>query len=122
MTIAINNTVADNTAALTGARYPFSTDLRESGVRPLEMPSLSRDCVAGAFSLLGNGTLSIDAVPGLVVSTRNGALAITREWDPIEYLVCGGKRFVSDRAEPIVIRPLSRTEVHLDWPVDEHPA
>lgn len=119
MTIAINNTVSNNAAALTGAGYAYTTDIRESGIRPRKEKSLSADCVAGPFSLLGNGTLTIDAVPGLVVSARNGALALTREWDPIEYLVHGGKRFVSDRAEPIVIRPLCRTEVHLDWPTDK---
>jgi hypothetical protein len=88
-------------------------------MRSLELPLLDADRVAGPFCLLDRRSLTIDAVPGLVVRVRNGAVAITGDEGSMEYLVHAGMRFVSDSVGTIVIRPLARTEIVLDWPTDE---
>lgn len=77
---------------------------------------LNAETVAGSFSLIGRGPVKVQALPGLVVQVRSGALAIRRAHDPREYLVRAGHRFVSERAGEMLIEPLGRAELRLEWP------
>lgn len=78
--------------------------------------TLSYETLAGPFSLIGRGPVTVQARPGLVVQVRAGALAIRRAYDPREYFVRAGSRFVAECAGDMVLEALGRAELRLDWP------
>lgn len=77
---------------------------------------LDADTIAGPFSLTGREPVRVDVTPGTVVHVRNGAVAISRAYDPREYFVRAGSRFVAERAGPIVLEPLGRAELRIERP------
>lgn len=81
---------------------------------------LARRDVGGPFSLIDRRPLTIDAVPGLAVHVRTGSLAISQGRGSVEHIVRTGKRFRANAAGPLVVRPLARVELHLDWPPATH--
>jgi hypothetical protein len=81
---------------------------------------LGRSLTGGRFSVIGNGTVTIAAVPGLAVQARSGMLWITQEGDQDDHLVAAGERFVADRYGTLVISAFERSEVELEWPSHEH--
>jgi len=81
---------------------------------------LGRSLTGRRFSLIGNGHVTIAAVPGLVVRARSGLLWITQERDLRDHLVPAGERFVADRAGPLVISAFARSEIELEWPAYGH--
>jgi hypothetical protein len=80
---------------------------------------ITRTNTSGRFCLIGNGHVSIAAVPGLVVRVREGALWITQAGDADDHLVRAGERFVADRSGRLVISAFARGEVELEWPTRE---
>lgn len=79
---------------------------------------LEAQSLAGPFSLIGQGPLQVEASPGLVVHVQAGSLAISRAYDAREYFVRAGKHFIAERAGPMAMEPLGRTELRLEWPAD----
>ncbi len=81
--------------------------------------TLDSETLAGPFSLIGHGPVKVQARPGLVVQVRAGALSIRRAYDPREYFVRAGSRFVAEYAGDMVLEPLGRAELHVDWPQED---
>lgn len=82
----------------------------------LQNGPLTRTNTAGRFCLLGNGHVSIAAVPGLAVFVRAGTVWITQAGDPNDYIVDAGERFVADRTGRLVLSSFTRGEVEVEWP------
>jgi len=76
---------------------------------------LDAQSLIGPFSLIGKGPLQVEASTGLVVHVEAGSLAISRAYDAREYFVRAGKSFIAERRGPIVIEPLQRAELRLEW-------
>ena len=99
----------------------LNPDAAPVGPRKLAFPrfqggSLNRSNTNGRFCLIGNGHVSIAAVPGLVIRARQGDLWITQSGDADDYVVHAGERFVADRSGKMVISAFHRGEVELEWP------
>jgi len=77
---------------------------------------LDVDTIAGPFSLIGREPMQVDVTPGTVVQVRAGAVSISRAHDPREYFVRAGARFVAERTGRIVLEPLGRAELRIEWP------
>jgi len=90
--------------------------LRKMGFPRARGASITRSNTAGRFCLIGNGHVSIAALPGLVVRVREGSLWITQEGDSEDHLVRAGERFVADRTGRLVVSAFERGEVELQWP------
>jgi len=104
---AIRNPVAEPF----GLRKIVSPDGRDG--------SITRSNTAGPFCLIGNGVVSIAAVPGLVVRVRDGSLWITQTGDSADHVVRAGERFVAERAGRLVVSAFGHSEVELQWPTRE---
>ena len=94
------------------------------GLRKIASPagrdgSITRLNTAGPFCLIGDGVVSIAAVPGLVVRVRDGSLWITQSGDSADHFARTGERFVADRAGRMVVSALDHSEVELHWPTRE---
>lgn len=89
---------------------------RKAGFPRLQSGALTRTLTGGRFSLIGNGHVSIAAVPGLVIHVRKGTLWITQAHDSGDHVVRAGGRFVADRSGRLVISAFERGEVELQWP------
>jgi len=81
--------------------------------------TLNARTLGGPFSLIGRGPVKVQALPGLVVQVRSGALAIRRAHDLREYFVRAGNRFVAERTGELVLEPLGRAELRLEWPEED---
>lgn len=79
---------------------------------------LDADTIAGPFSLTGREPVQVYVTPGTVVQVRIGAVAISRAYDPREYLVRAGARFVAERAGHLVLEPLGRAELRIEGPAE----
>jgi len=82
----------------------------------LQNGSITRTLTGGRFCLIGNGHMSIAAVPGLVIHVREGVLWVTQAHDSEDHVVRAGERFVADRAGRLVISAFERGEVEVKWP------
>jgi hypothetical protein len=80
---------------------------------------LTRTNTSGRFCLLGNGHVSIAAVPGLAIRVRTGTAWITQARDAKDHLVRAGERFVADRAGRLVLSSFQRGEIELEWPAQQ---
>lgn len=80
-------------------------------------PPLTRDEIAGNFSLLGNGPMVIDATPGLILHVRSGMVQICHPEEEGQRLVEGGETVVLDRKGELALAPITRAEVRLEWPL-----
>ena len=76
----------------------------------------TRDEIAGNFSLIGNGPITIDSTPGLVVRVDTGMIQICHPEECGEQLVTAGKSIVLDRSGPVAIAAISRAQLRIDWP------
>jgi len=99
----------------------LNPDAAPIGPRQVAFPrlqggSLTRANSNGRFCLIGNGHVSIAAVPGLAIRVRKGTLWITQSRDAEDHVVHAGERFVADRAGKIVVSAFERGEVELEWP------
>lgn len=99
------------------ARARRTTDNLEE--TDMNAATLDVQTLAGPFSLIGRGPVKVQAVPGLVVHVRSGALAIRRPYDAREYYVRTGNCFVAERTGTMVLEPLGRAELSLDWPEED---
>jgi len=90
----------------------------------LQNGPLTRANTSGRFCLLGNGHVSIAAVPGVVIRVRKGDVWITQPGDPKDYLIGTGERFVADRSGRVVVSSFERSELEVEWPArrQERPA
>jgi hypothetical protein len=105
----------------------LNPDAAPLGLRKLAFPRfqngpITRAHVAGRFSMLGNGHISIAAVRGLVIHVRKGVLWITQGSDSIDHVVRAGERFIADRTSRLVISAFERGEVEVEWPTRERGA
>jgi len=119
----MNPAIAANQSDWTAFLNP---DAETLGPRPAVSPdvgTITQSNTTGNFCLIGNGDVSIAAVPGLVIRAREGLLWIARAGDSVEHIVRGGERFVADRAGRLVVTAIKRSEVELQWPTrqQEHP-
>jgi hypothetical protein len=80
-------------------------------------PPLTRDEIAGNFSLLGNGPMVIDATPGLILQVRSGMVQICHPEEEGHQLVEDGEIVVLDRKGELALAPITRAEVRLEWPL-----
>ena len=88
---------------------------RSKQFRPA-MPLLSRNDIAGDFSLTGNGPLVIDAIPGMTLRVRTGLVQVCQLQGEGQQLVAGGQVFVINRTSPFGFAALTPAQVCLDWP------
>ncbi|UCD67435.1 MAG: hypothetical protein JSW48_11375 [Betaproteobacteria bacterium] len=100
MNIAINN--------VSTIEAPHST--------PTTSP-LTCDEIAGNFSLIGNGPIVIDAVPGLLLHVRSGMVQICHSEEEGQRLVEGDEIVLLDRKGELALAPVTRAEVRLEWPL-----
>ena len=77
---------------------------------------LTREEIAGNFSLIGNGPVIINAVPGLILHVRSGMVQICHPEEG-HRLVEGGEIVVIDRKSELALAPIQRSEVRLEWPL-----
>jgi hypothetical protein len=78
--------------------------------------NFERDEIAGNFSLIGNGPITIESAPGLVVRVHSGMIQICHPEECGEQLVTAGKSIVLDRSGPVAIAAISRAQLRIDWP------
>ncbi len=115
----MNPAIAANQSDWTAFLNP---DAETLGPRQAVSPdggTITRSNTTGHFCLIGNGDVSIAAVPGLVIRAREGLLWIARAGDSVEHIVRGGERFVADRAGRLVVTAIKRSEVELQWPTQQ---
>jgi hypothetical protein len=118
MTIAIAASKADWASFFNPDAAPRAS--RATAFPRAQHKPLGRSLTGGRFSLTGNGTVTIAAVPGLAVQARSSMLWITQERDQDDHLVVAGERFVADRYGLLVISAFTRSEVELEWPSRGH--
>ena len=78
---------------------------------------LTRDEIAGNFSLIGNGPVVIDAAPGLTVHVRSGLVQICHPEEEGQQLVGSGQSSTLNRSGPIGLAAITPSEVRLQWPL-----
>ncbi|UCH48737.1 MAG: hypothetical protein JSU95_02740 [Betaproteobacteria bacterium] len=78
---------------------------------------LTRDEIAGNFSLIGNGPIVIDAIPGLILHVRSGMIQICHPEEEGQRLVEGGEIVALNHSGELALAPITRAEVRLEWPL-----
>jgi Protein of unknown function (DUF2917) len=112
---------ADNQSDWSAFLNPDAKPLgpRKIGFPRFQSGPITRTHTGGRFCLIGNGHVSIAAVPGLVIRARQGTLWITQARDAEDHVIHAGERFVADRAGRLVLSAFERGEVELQWPTRE---
>ncbi len=82
---------------------------------------LTRHEIAGNFSLIGNGPIVIEAVPGLILQVRSGMVQICDLEEDGQRLVEGGENVVFKHSGELALAPITRSEVRLEWPLIQAP-
>lgn len=88
--------------------------------RAPEPETLTRAQLAGAFSIIGNGPLTLVAEAGMLIRIRAGAM-----WVPQPEFSCStwfgaGEQVRVRQAGPMTLLPERGTEIELDWPRPLH--
>jgi hypothetical protein len=84
--------------------------------KPTSSP-LTRDEIAGNFSLLTNRPITIESTPGVVLHVLSGLVQVCHSEEEGQQLVQGGQTFVLDRTGPVGITALACAEVRIEWPL-----
>ena len=117
----MNNVIAasDNKHNALSSTRDFRADVRaKAGTRASNLP-LAQPDIAGSFSLIDGGPVTISAAFGLVVRARRGSLWISQHGDRRDHVVSAGQCFVTDRAGPLVISALGVAELYIEWPLHD---
>ncbi len=78
---------------------------------------LTREQIAGNFSLIGNGPVVIDATSGVTLHVRSGLVQVCHPEEEGQQLLQGGQAFVLDRTGPVGLAAIERAELRLEWPL-----
>jgi len=78
---------------------------------------LTRDELAGNFSLIGSGPIVIDATPGVRVHVRSGMVQICHPDEEGQQLVGSGQTSILNRSGPVGLAAITPAEVRLEWPL-----
>jgi len=77
---------------------------------------LSREDIAGRFSMIASGPMRIQMEAGTILHVRAGSVHSTQFVGKHERCVAEGENFVAERDGLLTIRCRTHAELQIDWP------
>ncbi len=107
--------------SITSAQIHHPSAARASAARPApaadaQAPMLARSIAAGAFSLLADGAMDIEAEAGLVIRVNAGCLWVPHFKEQYSVRIGAGESLVVRDTGDITVRGNRGTQIELFWP------